>query len=827
MKKYLLLLLLSILIPQVSWGLTNTAPSLSAEMSDAISGEIATLTVSLNNGDIVCNRYQFKLVLPTGVKLAHNEEGYVYELANRYTKKKNMKVQIEENEDGSYQLMCYSFSETLTGTDGPVIFIGLQIAPSVLPGDYEGLITDVFITNNDTGSSEQLGDASFNFTVTAGVSAASISAQTTGAYPGETATLTVSLNNGDIVCDGYQFKLVLPTGVKLAYDEEEEFVYELASRYSKKKDMEVVIEEYEDGTYQLMCFSLNGQTLTGSDGPIISLTLQIDPSISPGNYQGVITNAVISNYYTELSEQLEDAIFTISVISDPITITVKNCEREYGEENPTFEYTVEGGTINGTPSINCTATKTSPAGEYTISIEAGTIDYPNLILVNGTLNINKAPLTATAKSYTRTQVEPNPEFEITYTGFKNNETEAVLTKKPSATTEATADSEPGTYPIIISGGEAQNYVFNYINGTLTVTEAPAITISVKNGEREYGEENPTFEYTVEGGTINGTPSINCTATKTSPAGEYTISIEAGTIDYPNLILVNGTLNINKAPLTATAKSYTRTQVEPNPEFEITYTGFKNNETEAVLTKKPSATTEATADSEPGTYPIIISGGEAQNYVFNYINGTLTVTEAPAITISVKNGEREYGEENPTFEYTVEGGTINGTPSINCTATKTSPVGEYTISIEAGTVDYPNLILVNGTLTINKATLTATAKSYTIEQGQPNPEFEITYNGFKNGENETVLDKLPIASTTATSASEPGEYPITISGGEAQNYNFNYVEGTLIITPNVGICNTFSDMCPNQPLYNLQGVRVTTPRPGIFIQNGRKIVIHKR
>jgi len=56
----------------------------------------------------------------------------------------------------------------------------------------------------------------------------------------------------------------------------------------------------------------------------------------------------------------------------------------------------------------------------------------------------------------------------TYEGFKNNETEAVLAKKPVFTCEATSNSEPGEYVITVSGAEAINYTFNYVNGVLTV-----------------------------------------------------------------------------------------------------------------------------------------------------------------------------------------------------------------------------------------------------------------------------------------------------------------------------------------------------------------------
>jgi hypothetical protein len=181
------------------------------------------------------------------------------------------------------------------------------------------------------------------------------------------------------------------------------------------------------------------------------------PSSTKSAYQS-------TNYWNKFTNIVEEGQ------DETITISANSYSREYGDENPTFEYTVSGGTLDGTPSITCSATKTSSVGTYTIKIEKGNVTNSNVTFVDGTLTITKAPLTIIAKSYTRQQGEENPSFEVTYSGFKNGETESVLTKKPTVTTSATSSSVPGTYEIKVSGAEAKNYSMNYVNGTLTVTE---------------------------------------------------------------------------------------------------------------------------------------------------------------------------------------------------------------------------------------------------------------------------------------------------------------------------------------------------------------------
>ena len=154
-------------------------------------------------------------------------------------------------------------------------------------------------------------------------------------------------------------------------------------------------------------------------------------------------------------------------------------------------------------------------------------------------------------------------------------------------------------------------------------------------------------------------------------------------------------------------------------------------------------------------------------------------EEPAI-ITAKSYSREYGEPNPEFDFISEGAEIFGTPSISCTATKTSPVGSYDITISKGSIENGKVTYVKGTLKITKAPLTIKAGEYTKYQGSENPEFKPTYEGFKNGETEDVLSKMPIVTTTANEDSPLGEYDVFVTGAEAQNYEISYVAGTLIV-----------------------------------------------
>ena len=473
--------------------------------------------------------------------------------------------------------------------------------------------------------------------------------------------------------------------------------------------------------------------------------------------------------------------FTHIEESTPIIVRAKSYSRQYGDENPVFEFETEGAALDGTPEIVCSAVANSPVGSYTIEVKQGSIKNYNVHFESGSLVITKAPLSISAGNYTKKQGDAMPVFKASYAGFKNGENESVLTKQPIFSCDANEVSAPAEYAVTISGAEAENYAISYEQGHLTVVEADAIVVRAKSYNRQYGDENPVFEFETEGAALDGTPEIVCSAVANSPVGAYTIEVKQGSIKNYNVHFESGSLVITKAPLTISAGNYTKKQGDAMPVFKARYAGFKNGEDESVLTKQPVFSCEANEASAPAEYAVTISGADAENYDISYEQGHLTVVEADAIVVRAKSYIRQYGDENPVFEFETEGAALIGEPEIICSADKNSKVGTYEIEINKGTIKNYLVSFVPGTLTVTKAPLVVTADNYTITQGDKLPEFTANYSGFKNGEDESVLTKKPVFSCEANEASAPGEYPITVYGVEADNYEVkSYIAGTLTV-----------------------------------------------
>lgn len=205
-------------------------------------------------------------------------------------------------------------------------------------------------------------------------------------------------------------------------------------------------------------------------------------------------------------------------------------------------------------------------------------------------------------------------------------------------------------------------------------------------------------------------------------------------------------------------------------------------------------------------------------------------------VTVNSYTREYGDENPQFEYNVEGGRLGGTPDILCEATDRSDVGEYPIRIERGGVENSNVAYYDGKLTVKKAPLTVSVADAEREIGTENPEFVVSYEGWKFEDTEDVLTQLPVVACVDGDGNDvgmetpAGEYAITASGGEAVNYEFIYKHGKLTIVDLSGIATMTADSYP-QEVYTAAGVLVKRDatsanglRKGLYIVGGRKVVV---
>lgn len=109
-------------------------------------------------------------------------------------------------------------------------------------------------------------------------------------FAGNESTLTVSLKN-DQTTNAYSFDFVLPEGVSIEQDEDNEYMYELSDRHNGHM---ATLNKIGDNTYSFAILSLMSKEVKGNDGPICTFKLKVDDKATAGKYSITIQNAKYS-----------------------------------------------------------------------------------------------------------------------------------------------------------------------------------------------------------------------------------------------------------------------------------------------------------------------------------------------------------------------------------------------------------------------------------------------------------------------------------------------------------------------------------------------------
>lgn len=401
--------------------------------------------------------------------------------------------------------------------------------------------------------------------------------------------------------------------------------------------------------------------------------------------------------------------------------------------------------INNLKGYDCRAVLN--VSEYNVGTYEATIDitYSNGLSLSLEMpfeyTILPAPLTVDVNSVNRVYGEDNPKFTYSLAGFVNNETLESIGGEVLLTTDATHTSDVGEYPITGTIIDMPNYSATFVDGKLSVTKAPA-SVKVIDSSRIYGDKNPNFNVKYEG-LKNNEKSIALTtphtfatdAVKSSDVGEYVVAVSGGVAkNYDFVTYKDGVLHIDKRELIVTANNYSRKYNEDNPTFDFTYSNFASFDEKDVLEVEPRIYCSATPKSPAGDYPIIVSGGEDNNYDFRYNVGNLTVeqiilnfkkeknqtyfTNTPQCPEIVVDGNLEIENIDDILDaYQEYGSNEDGRGWVNISLNSVVNVGEYRFD-----------------LSVNNDSLFADATTYlTILKAYPNLEWNQYIDKMKIGD----------------------------------------------------------------------------------------------
>ena len=473
----------------------------------------------------------------------------------------------------------------------------------------------------------------------------------------------------------------------------------------------------------------------------------------------------------------------------------------YNGSAQTPTVTVKDGSTTLTSGTHYTVSYSNNinAGTATVTV-TGMGNYTGTKTANFTINAKSASnLTISsiaARTYTGSAITP-------IVTVKNGN--VTLTSGTDYTVSYSNNINAGTATVTITGKgnytgtQSANFTINPKNASnLTISDIAAVTY---NGSAQ----TPTV--TVKDGSTTLTSGTHYTVSysNNTNAGTATVTV-TGKGNYTGTNTANFTISARSASnltiSSITAQTYTGSALTP----AVT---VKDGQT--TLVKDIDYTVSYSNNIDVGTATVTITGKgnytgtKTANFTINPLIknvSTLTIGDIVAVTY---NGLAQ----TPTVTVTDGNTALTSGTDYTLSYSNNTNAGTATVTI-TGSGNYTGSRDV--TFTINKATLTITANSYTINHGDAFPEFTVSYSGFKNSETSSVLTKQPVISCDAASTSTPGEYDINVSGAEAQNYSMTYVKGTLTIEEATSVSITVSSLgkgtyCSEYPLdfTNVSGI----------------------
>jgi hypothetical protein len=279
------------------------------------------------------------------------------------------------------------------------------------------------------------------------------------------------------------------------------------------------------------------------------------------------------------------------------------------------------------------------------------------------------------------------------------------------------------------------------NASITVTVSCGAGTPTGNVSLTVDGGTPLTQALSGGSTVFSVPSLN--------AGNHNLSASYAAQATFDTSSATGTLTVNPAPLTITAKGESKTYgttFTPDGTNQCTSSGLVNGDvvTSVTLTSNGYAATATVVGSPYAITPSTAVGHGLGNYSISYVNGTLLVNPAP-LTVTATNQTKIQGEANPTFMVSYSGFVLGEGPSVlggmltcSTTATKSSPPGTYAITPAGLTSSNYAITFVNGTLTV-----------ISYSQATTNLRAQVDGAGLPHGMQSSLDSKLQAALASFT------------------------------------------------------------------------------
>ena len=596
------------------------------EPVNVVPGDSKTITLNLDNSQVF-RGFQTDIELPEGLKIASKSNGnFDISLTDRGSS--SFSVSSNLMSDGSVRILGYSTQgESIKGNQGALVRISVR-ASSDFSGGYIKLKNSIFsdVNNRDVkldnsqlfvGTKEQ-NDAS--------VKGGEISPEVSKAF-------SLELSN-ESEMTAFQMDVVLPNGLSLDLNKTR-----LTGRCGNHQ---LQTKQLGNGKVRIICMSSDNTSISGKLGSVIDLWIKAEKGIT-GNQIVKLENIIFSDVKAR-TYRMDPFSFVVDVKYVPVTsvsISESNMQLEVSDSRQLTASLLPENCTDKTilwKSDNEKVATVSDNGMIIArsagqcSIIASTAD--NLIQAKCVVTVVKIPLTAHVANTTKVYGDANPEFNITYSGFRDGDSEVGFSVPVSISTIVDNSSKVGKYDIVASGAVSDKYEISYIPGTLTITKAP-LSISAGNYTKKQGDAMPVFKASYAGfkngeneSVLTKQPVFSCVANEASAPAEYAVTISGADAENYDISYEQGVLTVTgmPKPIISTAEAtlrittetdnaviyYTLDGTEPN-ENARKYTEpinlYASCEIKAIAVKGDAKSEVSSAEYHDAEYPNIVKVGD--------------------------------------------------------------------------------------------------------------------------------------------------------------------------------------------------------------------------
>ena len=534
--------------------------------------------------------------------------------------------------------------------------------------------------------------------------------------------------------------------------------------------------------------TISGLTLSGADAGNYTLT---QPTAAANiTVRALAVSAMAAN-------KVYDGTTAAAVTLSDNRVAGDNLGTSYATASFSDKNVGNGKTV----SVNGISISGTDAGNYSFNTTA-----------NATANITAATLTINAAANSKTYDGTTSAAAIpTASGLQGSDSVTGLTETYDAKNVGTGKTLSVSAYTVNDGNSGNNYTVSTVANAAGVISRATLTITAAPNTKTYDSTTSAAAIPTASG-LQGSDSVtgltetydtkNVGMGKTLSVSAYTVidgnsgaNYTVSTVASTEGVISQATLTITAAPNTKTYDSTISAAASP------TASGLQGSDSVTGLAETYDTKNVGTGKTLSVSAYSVNDGNSGNNYTVSTVANTAGVIDPAALTITAAPNTKTYdGTTSAAAIPTVSG--LQGSDSVTGLAeaydTKDAGIGK-TLSVSAYTVNDGNAganYTVNTISTGNNANnanngnstagvitpapLTVTADNKSKICGQSNPPLTASYNGFVGGDNASALSSPAVLSTTATTTSGAGKYPITVGGAATANYTIQYANGTLTV-----------------------------------------------